>query len=242
MRTKEEILKEIKKWTKENGDRTPSEKVIREELRIPKWDWINYWTKITDLQREAGLTPQHFDKTKFTKNELCEIFIKTIRELDKWPSRDELDFKRRQNPNFPASSTFYNQLGLTRELAQTILDYVNGKKGFEDINDICNSILKQNNDRKETTNDNQIERGFVYMGKRGSHYRVGRSKDLDQRRNDHNINQPEYFEYIHVIETDDMVHIEDYWHKRFESKKLKGEWFKLNSSDIKAFKRWRKIF
>ncbi len=142
MLTKEEIIKEIKQWTEEHGGRTPSEKIIREELKIPKWEWITYWTKVTDIQREAGLIPQVFDKTKYTKKHLCDDFIKLIREKGKWPSRDELDFKRRQDSKFPASATFYKKLGLikTGEFTQTILEYVNDKQGYSDIIDICNSV------------------------------------------------------------------------------------------------------
>src|SRR6266568_1522323 len=138
MLTKEEIIKEIKQWTEEHGGRTPSEKIIREELKIPKWEWITYWTKVTDIQREAGLIPQVFDKTKYTKKHLCDDFIKLIREKGKWPSRDELDFKRRQDSKFPASATFYKKLGLikTGEFTQTILEYVNDKQGYSDIIDI----------------------------------------------------------------------------------------------------------
>jgi len=47
---------------------------------------------------------------------------------------------------------------------------------------------------------------------------------------------------IHSIKTDDPSGVETYWHKRFDTKRLNGEWFDLNSADIKAFKRWQRIF
>lgn len=52
----------------------------------------------------------------------------------------------------------------------------------------------------------------------------------------------EPMEWIHVIETDDMRGVENYWHNRFKEKLKRGEWFKLDKDDIKAFKRWKNIF
>lgn len=246
MITKEDILKEIQKWAKKNGGLTPSEKIIREELRIPKWDWITYWTKITDLQSEAGLTPQGFDKTKYTKKDLCDEFIKLIREKKKWPSRDELDFKRRQDSSYPASGTFYKQLGLTRDLVSTILEYVKDKRGYDDVVNICNSVLEKYKNEGKIYEDDKVESGFVYgfvyLGLQHGDHKIGFTKDLDRRRDDITLLGSEPMTWIHEIETDDMRGVERYWHNRFKSKWLRGEWYKLNSSDVKAFKRWKRIF
>lgn len=61
-----------------------------------------------------------------------------------------------------------------------------------------------------------------------------------RRGNELKIQLPENLDLIHEIKTDDPSGIEAYWHRRFESKRMNGEWFDLNSGDIKAFKRWRK--
>ncbi|MEK7472504.1 MAG: GIY-YIG nuclease family protein [Patescibacteria group bacterium] len=50
----------------------------------------------------------------------------------------------------------------------------------------------------------------------------------------------EPFQTIHEIKTDDMNGVEKYWHNRFKSKWLRGEWYKLNPSDVKALKHWTK--
>ena len=55
------------------------------------------------------------------------------------------------------------------------------------------------------------------------------------------VRLPENLDLIHEIKTDDPSGIEAYWHKRFEAKRMNGEWFDLSSADIKAFKRWRRI-
>lgn len=249
MRSKEEILKEVQKWSEENRGHTPSEKVLREELGIPKWDWINYWTKMTDLQNEAGLTPHVFDKTKYTKPDLCRLFVKVIGEYGKWPSRDVLDFKRKKDPNFPASATFYKQLGSANngDLARTILEYVKDKRGSREIIKICNVYLENNIKPIEDLGTGVV--GYVYLLKsvlmNATAYKIGKTKDVENRVRQ--LHQPSnQQELVYYIKTDDPDGVERYWHLRFEPKriyphKIKDEWFKLNSSDVKAFKRW-KIF
>ncbi|RJQ26487.1 hypothetical protein C4577_03185 [Candidatus Parcubacteria bacterium] len=240
MFTKEDILKEIRKVAKENGGKTPSEKVFYESTEIIRYNRMRYWPNYGELVREAGLIPNEFDKTKYTQKELCEMFIGVIRETGKWPTRGLLDVKHFKDSSFPNSKTFYSKLGLTGDLAKTILGYVEDRDEFEDVVNICNSILKKYKNHSETS-ENDVASGFVYLGKQHGRYKIGKSKDANRRREDITLLGPEPFKLIHEIETDDMNGVEKYWHERFKSKWVRGEWFKLNSSDIKAFKCWKKI-
>lgn len=238
MLTKEEIIKELQKYARENGGKTPGEKAFFENTSVGIWDRMKYWPNYGELVREAGLTPNKFDKTKYTREQLCKIFIGVIRERGKWPTRGILDVKHRNDPSFPDSSTFYNKLGLTNGLAQKILKYIQDRRGFRDIVDLCNSVLKNHG---EASNEDNIAKGFVYLGKQHGKYKIGKAKDADRRREDITLLGSEPFELIHEIETDDMNGIEKYWHERFKPKWIRGEWFKLSPSDVKAFRRWKKI-
>jgi hypothetical protein len=60
---------------------------------------------------------------------------------------------------------------------------------------------------------------------------------VGQRERQLAIQLPEKVGTIHSIRTDDPAGIEAYWHKRFEAKRMNGEWFNLNAEDIGAFKR-----
>lgn len=248
MLTKEEILKDIQKWAKENGGKTPSEEVFCEYAGIKLHNLHkNGWTNYGELVNEAGLTPNKFDKTKYSREQLCEIFIKVVREKDKWPTRSVLDVMHHKDLNyFPESGTFYDRLGKVRDLALTILEYVKDKQGFNDVVDICNSVFKKYEDIDESEKGD-IEKGiygWVYMIKHGNRneYRIGSTSNLLRRLGENRIELPEGAIPIHSIETADKTGVEAYWLNHFKSKSLNGDWFNLSRSDVNEFKRWKRIF
>lgn len=244
MFTKEEIIRELQKLAKENGGKTPSENVFVENTRVGIYDRMRYWPNYGELVREAGLTPNKFDKTKYNRDQLCEIFIGFIREKRRWPTRGDLDVKHFNDPTFPHSQTFYRELGLTGDLIQTILEYVEGRKGFEDIVNACNSALERFKIHIEEF-DGKVEGklGWVYLFKHGqyNHYRIGRTSDLLRRGSEIRIQLPERAVLIHSIKTVDPEGIETYWLNRFKLKQMNGDWFKLSRAEVKEFKRWKKI-
>jgi len=241
MKTKEEIIKDLQNYSKKNNGKTPSEKVFYDFTGLGIYDLRKYgWSCYGELVKEAGLIPNKFDKTKYSKNQLCELFIEIVREKGRWPTRGELEVKHNNNPTFPSHATFYNKLGLTRELAKTILNFVDDKKGYDDIIEMCNSVIDGSDDR--FTSNEESNSGYVYLGKQHGNYKIGKSKDTNRRREDITLLGSEPFELIHEIKTDDINGVEKYWHTRFKLKLLRGEWFKLSPSDAKAFKRWKKIF
>lgn len=183
---------------------------------------------------------------------MCEFFIEAIREKGRWPTRGELKVKHHKDSNFPDASTIYKKLGLvlTGDLAANLLEYVKGKRKYKDVVIICNSFLETVS--KNAAIDNSPEKysiGYVYLLKsrlgNAIAYKIGKTSEPERRVLE--LNQPSNEQTLEwKIETDDPSGIEEYWHKRFESKRLypsrpKNEWFKLKPSDVKAFKRWKKI-
>lgn len=247
MLTKEEILKIIQKWAKENRGRTPSAKKFEEITGIGSYELHKYsWPNYGELVLEAGLTPNLFDKTKYSHQDLCKVFVRVIREKGKWPTRAILDIKHRNDSKFPASATFYKKLGQTGDLAQTILEYVKDKQGYQDVVNICNPVLvkyKKENEAEEEGTEKVIH-GWVYLIKHGSHnqYRIGKTTNLLRRLGQNRIELPERIIPVHSIETADITGVETYWLNRFESKGLNGDWFSLNRSNVNEFKRWKRIF
>lgn len=243
MLKKEDILNKIKKYADENSGRTPSEKVFYEYAGVGIYDLKKCgYAYYGELVNEAGLTPNKFDKTKYSSNQLSEILIRVIREKGRWPTRGDLDVKHHTDLNFPESATFYKKLGLVNTMTGHILDYLKDKQGYEDVIAVCNSVIKKIDKREEfsdTKNNQKI--GAVYLFKHGKHYKIGKTNDTVRRGNELKIQLPENLVLIHEIKTDDPGGIEAYWHKRFDLKRMNGEWFDLNPSEIRAFKAWKRI-
>lgn len=249
MFTKKDIIKELQQQAKELGGKTPSEVNFYENTDVGIMDRKKYWPNYGELVIEAGLTPNKFDKTKYSYDKLCKLFIEIIREKNKWPTRGELDIKHYKSSAFPDSATFYKKLGLvsTGDLAQKIIEYVENKKEYEDVVKICKPFLRENVKKGDSL---FIDKGYVYLLKsklrNAVAYKIGRTKNIENRIKQ--LRQPSNIEEIlHYIETDDSIGVEKYWHSRFKANRLypgkpKDEWFKLSSSDIKAFKHWRRIF
>lgn len=253
MFTKEEIIKELQKCAKENGGKTPGEHNFYEYAEIGIYDLHKLgWANWRELVLDAGLIPNKFDKTKYNHEQLCELFIEAIHEKGRWPTRGELEVKHHKDSNFPDAGTFYKKLGLvlTGDLATNLLEYVKDKRKYKDIVSICSSFLESLN-RNTTTEDSQLHDhiGYVYLLKSNlgsaAAYKIGKTSDPERRVLE--LNQPSNEQIlIWKIKTDDPTGIERYWHDRFQLKRLyphrtKDEWFKLKPSDVKAFKRWKKI-
>ncbi|MDP2860379.1 MAG: GIY-YIG nuclease family protein [bacterium] len=244
MLTKEEIIREIQKEAKENDGKAPSEKDLEVNAGIKNYEWHKYWSKITDAQIEAGLTPNTFFKTPHEPKDLCEKFIDLMRELRKWPTKAEIEVKHNKEKSFPGSSIFYRKLGKIKDLANNILEYAKDNN-YDDVIEICNEVLEKykNIDEPEKNGTEKVAHGWVYLIKHGNHnqYRVGKATNLLQRLGQNRIELPERAIPVHSIETTDITGVETYWLNHFKPKRLNGDWFNLSRADVNEFKRWKRI-
>lgn len=238
MLTKEEILKEIHRTTKENGGVPLGRDRFVRETGITEWEFNKYWPRFSDLQKEAGLKPNSYN-TAYDNEYVLDKYISLVREIKKIPTRGDFRFKRRNDPTFPNESV-YERFGGKIEVVKKVLEYAN-EKGFNDVVEFCEAELKLNSRIEQSDDLNKDSIGSVYLFRHGKYYKIGKTNDTVRRGNELKIQLPESLDLIHEIKTDDPSGIEAYWHRRFELKRKNGEWFDLNSSDIKAFKRWRKI-
>lgn len=243
---KERILSEIKRTAKENGGVPLGIDRFREETGIEKKDWYGIiWTKWSDAQKEAGFEPNQFSLPAFDEEWMIKKIIDYTRELGNFPTKPELKIKRRSDKNFPNITTIRNRLGNKPELVSRILNYCTSQGNCQDIIDICLPLkdsFQSEVEKQEEPDSHKV--GYVYLIKHGNRneYKIGKTYNLIRREGEIRLELPEEITPIHTIETDDPSGIERYWHNRFADKRKEGEWFRLNTSDVRAFKKWKKIY
>jgi hypothetical protein len=241
MITKEKILEEIRRTAKENGGKPLGMGGFEKETGIKPYEWQRYWAQFSKAQQEAGFSPNQL-QAAYSDEFLFEQIISLTQKLNKFPTSREIRIEKINNPEFPHSSVFTRAFGSKQQFALKLAEYCQDKNGQENIIKLCEEISEKTDEQEKFNNKSTEILGVVYLYKHGKYYKIGKTNDTVRRGNELKIQLPENLDLIHEIKTDDPSGIEAYWHKRFESKRMNGEWFNLNSADVKAFKRWRRIY
>jgi hypothetical protein len=232
--TKQGILKEIQRLAAANGA-PPGEKLFCSETGGRQHEWRGkYWARWGDALREAGYAPNQWNES-YDEGFLIGKYVALTRETGRLPVQAEVAMKARNDPTFP-SMTPFKRLGSKATLLAKIRKYCEAREGHDDITALCQGTSSEEEISSRSKAKLEPD-GFVYLLKSGRYYKIGRSISVGQRERQLAIQLPEKVGTIHSIRTDDPAGIEAYWHKRFEAKRMNGEWFNLNAEDIGAFKR-----
>jgi len=237
--TKQDILDAIRRTAKENGDTPLGMGRFEKETGITEHSLLKYWSTFGAAQQEAGFAANTLNAAH-DEEFVFKSIASLIRELGKFPTYRDLVVKRNNDSKFP-SPTSIQRLGGKKDIARKISEWA-ALNGYDDIANICKVIIIETENQKENSDDSKGEvLGEVYLFKSGRYYKIGKTNDTVRRGSELRIQLPEKMDLIHSIKTDDPSGIEAYWHRRFDAKRMNGEWFDLNSIDVKAFKQWRRI-
>jgi len=164
------------------------------------------------------------------------------RELGHFPLTPELRIKARSDANFPSHSV-WTRLGKKKERRLKLLEFCKHNSCHEDVIPLLDQSLNETNDDENTEYENQ-SKGYVYLVRHGNRneYKIGCTNNPIRREGEISIELPDKMLPVHWIETDDPYGIEKYWHSRFAKKRKNGEWFNLSGEDVRAFKRWKRIY
>lgn len=238
------ILREIKRTAEAHGGVPLGFQRFEAETGIRKADWFGiYWARWGDAVREAGFPPNRLQEA-YDKEKLLEQYAKLTLELGRLPVKGDLRLRTRSDPEFPHETTFWTRFGNKPGLVVELVTYCQGRAGYEEVARLCNGYTPRPQDISDQADVGEVAVGYVYLVKHGSRreYKIGRTNNPLRREGEIGIELPEKLQPIHVIKTDNPAGVEAYWHRRFAAKRKEGEWFALTAQDVRAFKRWKRIY
>ena len=237
------IISEIRRTAKANGGVALGRQRFEAETGIGYYDWYGkFWTCWGDALREAGFEPNRMSEA-YNDGLLLEKLALLTRSLRCVPTEGDLMLAKRNDSAFPSKDVF-RRLGTKPQRASRVIAYCETNPGNDDVASLWRQVAGIESPQNEEAACAAPTVGYVYLFKHGSRreYKIGRTNNPMRREGEIGIQLPEKLRPVHYIETDDPAGIENYWHVRFASKRKEGEWFVLTAEDVRAFKRWKKIY
>jgi hypothetical protein len=240
---KAHIISEIRRTAKANGGVALGWQRFKGETGISRYDWYGkFWTRWGDAVREAGTEPNRMTEA-YDDGFLLGKLVLLTRSLGRVPTVGDLLLFRRKDSTFPSKNVF-ERLGSKPQRASRVIAYCETNPGNDDVASLWRQVALNESPQSEEAAVTAPVVGYVYLLKHGSRreYKIGRTNNPLRREGEIGIQLPEKLKPVHYIETDDPAGIENYWHARFASKRKEGEWFVLTAEDVRAFKRWKRIY
>lgn len=225
-----EIISAIRRIAQELG-KAPGVAVFTQMSGIPQHHWYGkIWPRWSDALTDAGLGSNEL-QGRFDSTDVLKKVVEAASQMGRVPTTPEMKILRLADSDFPNPKTVASHFGNRVELIEAVRSFCSQNSDFSNLLGKLPEPLKKQKSTAKTIS------GWVYLLKSGPHYKVGRSDSLEKRMRQISIALPESVTLVHAIETDDPVGIEAYWHRRFAPQRLNGEWFKLGTSELSAFRR-----
>jgi len=245
--TKQEIIEKIKEVATLLGQKSPSLKDMEKYAGLSSSSWKGkFWIRWSEALAEAGYQANHFSLPALGKEKYIVELLLLIRELQRVPQWLELRMRKRADKAFPSTTAIKENFdGKTwDEIKAELLEYCERNSSFFDLVPLFPEPAETDTVIQNDELQGVPVSGFVYLLQHGDRkeYKIGKTGHVLRRHGEIAIELPEQVRSIHTIETDDPSGIEKYWHNRFKEKRKNGEWFELSNEDVRAFRRWRKIF
>lgn len=232
---RDHILGEIRRLASLSDGRPPGSIAFARDTGIAEHQWRGkFWARWSDALAAAGFEPNEWTKKLDSGGVLVGI-IAACRHYGRFPTRDEIKLYRASEPAIPSDQAIRRHFGSNANLVAALATKTAGDESYADIAAMLPNLPPKV--AGPMTKPSRTKDGFVYLIKSGEFYKVGRSDDLERRIKEIRVALPDKAELIHSIRTDDPAGIEAYWHNRFAKVRANGEWFKLSSLDVSAFKK-----
>ena len=228
---RETILREIKRLAEADAGKAPGSRAFENETGIRQSAWRGVlWARWGDAVIEAGFEP-NAKQEKFAESFFLTKLAEACVHFKKFPTAMELRMYLKIDDTFPHVKSITRHFGSLTNVPRHLAEWAK-QTNRTDIENILGHHASIAPVVPSSTKE-----GWVYLIKSGSHYKIGRSDELERRVKEIRISLPEAASLVHSIRTDDPVGIEAYWHRRFEDRRANGEWFRLSTADVAAFKK-----
>jgi hypothetical protein len=206
--------------------------VFARQTGIAEHQWSGvFWARWSDAVAEAGYGPNSL-QGRFDTGDVLTKIIEACRHYGRVPTVSEMKLQRLRAPSFPSKGAIAGHFPTRAALLAAL-----ARRAAEDGNLHDIAAMLPSEPQSDAALSPKPKEGFVYLLKSSDHYKIGRSDELERRVKEIRIALPEAVTLVHAIQTDDPPGIEAYWHRRFADRRANGEWFKLEPSDLSAFRR-----
>jgi hypothetical protein len=239
MNTKDQIIAAIRREARQRGGRV-SIRAFVAATGIDQQEIIGkHWARWNDALAEAGLETTSFEALRqptMDDDLVVEAIAHLAQRLGRWPSRAAFSHEHHRNPSFPGVGVV-QRVTTAVEFWPKLTALCAGRSEFDRVAQIASSRLADDEANTRPTSRQSIT-GYVYLMRSGRRHKIGRTNSPSRRHREVRVDLPDPTNLVHSIPTDDPAGIEAYWHKRFESKRVRDtEFFDLDSSDVAAFRR-----
>ena len=112
------------------------------------------------------------------------------------------------------------------------------QKYNKDIDDYLNSLNSWNPNHDYPKSERIKQTGYIYLIKQDNYYKIGRAKEIKIRIKRYITENPNPLKIILQIKVNDYVKTETELLQQYKKKQFRGEWFLLNSNDVKEIKNY----
>lgn len=159
-------------------------------------------------------------------------------------------FRRENNKNerwfeIFLNGGYYPTISDAQKMLKTFTEFVEyleklGQDKIDKINkEIEENFIKEQNEIV-IPKVKEKKSGYIYLIKSKNLYKIGRAKYPKSRFKTYKTENPFRTEVIFQKEVDDYIGVEAELLKKFQDKKYRGEWFKLNQEDVDLIKEFLK--
>ena len=229
------IVSEIRRLAASTGGRPPGQRLFAKETGISEHQWRGkLWARWGDALVEAGFPPNFWNERLNSESVLTAVIV-AARQFGRFPTNDEIEMYRRSCPSTSTPNAIRRHFGSRSELVAALRRRADEDNELADIASMLPTLAPTT--AATIVKPGRAPEGFVYLIKSGDYYKIGRSDDIERRVKQIRVALPDKANLVHSIRTDDPAGVEAYWHNRFKDKRANGEWFRLSSADISAFRK-----